>query len=233
MKLLIYLAAVTSLSFFASCATFSKAETAQEEVFFDDGYQKNSGAEVIIDDKSLSRDEADFFAASARANTTEVMTTVNVQGKAVSTMTDSAGNKSESVCYENHPLVGCVALKTSVKGEKEILVYAQNGTVKVLPADKIPDIYTVSANEAASVAGITEGRKYDQAQPIFAQKPQNSAPLQPMPSYTFNVQKIPAVESVQSANDSAAAGTDNNSGEGEAKGETTSQNPLPDQDKEN
>lgn len=230
MKFIIHLAAFLSLSFFVSCGHLSKTETAQEEVFFDDGYRATSSGEINIEDGELGRSP---LTGKKQINAAEAISTKNAQGAIVSTMTDSAGNKSESVCYDNHPLVGCVVLKTAVKGEKEILVYARNGTVKTLPADKIDDIFTASADEAARAAEITEGRNYAQTQAMFAQKPQNSAPLQPMPSYKFNVQQPAPVETGQTAAAASAAAVEPKVEQTEEQPQPTIENRPPDQQKEN
>ena len=234
MKFIIFLTAAISLSLFASCASSSRTRNAREEVIIDDGYRTTSAGEVIFDDRSLG--EIDPAKAKKQVIVPETVSTINEQGATVSTTSDSAGNKSDSVCFANHPLVGCVVLKTPLRGEKEILVYAQNGTVKTLPAEKIGNIFTVSADEAARAAEITEGRNFNQSSPMFAQKPQNSMPLQPLPSSQFNIQKPLPVETAAELEQTAAApavSVEPANGQNEEKRETAAENRPPDGEKEN
>lgn len=234
MKFIICLAAFVSLSFSASCANSSKTQSVQEEVIFDDGYRAAGGGEIIFDDRSLSKGTP---TAMKQINAAETISTKNAQGATVSTMTDSAGNKSDNVCFDNHPLVGCVVLKTTAKGEKEILVYGRNGTVKTLSADKIENVFTVTASEAARAAEITEGRNYGQTSTMFAQQQPNAPPLQPLPSYKFNVQKPMPVETSAEAGqipaDASAAPVEPDGIQAEEKREAATENRPPDGEKEN
>lgn len=104
----------------------------------------------------------------------------------LSTMFDGAGNKTETRFFDNHPLIKNIILRTSVRGEKQIFVYAQNGDIKNLSENTIAKALTSSANELSAAAGIFEQRKNNK---IFAIE--NNDPtaevgiLQPFPIYDF------------------------------------------------
>ncbi len=187
MKFINCLAVIIFLSLISSCSIFSNKESVKEEVFFDDGYKKSADGEVTLEDISFTINERTDTDKTGFGSQT--ITTKAADGSSVSEMTDSAGNKSQSRCFENHPLIGCIVLKTSVKGSKEVMIYAQNGQVKTLSADKIEDVLTISPDEAAGAAEIFEGRKNNSSPTMFTKKPDNSQPLQPLPSYKFPIQK--------------------------------------------
>ena len=203
MKFINCIAVLILLSFISSCSVFTKTEAVKEEVFFDDGYKKAAEGEITVDDISFSINERTDVDKN-RVNS-QTITTKAADGSSISEMTDSAGNKSQSRCFENHSLIGCIVLKTSVKGGKEILVYAQNGEVKTLSADKIENALTISPDAAAAAAEIFEGRKNTSLPTMFTKKVQDSQPLNPMPGYNFPVRNsMPAQvetagENVQSA----------------------------------
>ena len=237
MKFIHRFAVIILSAFIVSCSISTTTETEQEVVFSDDGFQKTADGEIIIDDISFSQSEKTGLDKSI--GNSQAITTKAADGSTFTEMMDSAGNKSGNRCFNNHPLVGCIVLKTNVKGEKEILVYAQNGEVKILTADKFENILTVSANDAAAAAEIYEGRRNNPSPAMFTQKTQNSQPPQPLPSYKFPVQSsTPApVETTEETGQSAEKPTENTpevkDGKAQQQGETDMKDRQSDKRNEN
>ncbi len=170
MKLTSYIITLTIIALLSGCSSFNRSKT-QEIVFLDDGNSTSKellhNNEVVIDDKMLSdtRKKAD-------KETEPTISTDFPDGSSLSVGYDSAGNKTESKCFNNHIKIGCIVLKTPVVGEKSINVLAQNGKVEILSANVFPDVMTVSPDEIAVAAGITEGRRTNQPQLTFKTKPE-------------------------------------------------------------
>ena len=109
-------------------------------------------------------------------------------------MYDGFGNKTETRFFDNNLLLQNIIVRTSVKGEKQIFVFGQNGEVKQeLPAEMASKVLTAPANELATAAGIYEGRK-QRKMPIENQ--QMNKPLTPLPSSAFPIQ-TPRIITVQ------------------------------------
>jgi hypothetical protein len=77
----------------------------------------------------------------------------------VETMYDAFGNKTESRVFHNDSLLKMIVLRTSTDGEKQALVYGQNGEVKTAPPTLLNKVLTTVAGEIAKAVEIFEGRK--------------------------------------------------------------------------
>ncbi len=77
----------------------------------------------------------------------------------VETMYDAFGNKTESRVFYNDAPLKMVVVRTSVNGQKEVLVYGQNGEVKTAPPTLLDRALTFAAREIAKAAQIFEGRR--------------------------------------------------------------------------
>jgi hypothetical protein len=206
MKLILCL---TLISLLTSCVTSSKNQTAQEEVFFDDGYQKNTGEEVVFNDIVFA-DKNESNSSLKKIGSTPI-SKAGADGSRITYSSDSSGNQSESRCFNNHSRISCILLRTTVKGEKTGFVYAQNGEIKKLPANMFNDMMTASADELAGAAGVFEGKKELTLPTGIMRKAKNSQPLQPMPSYKFPMQSPTRtqVETTGQTRQSAEKSTEN------------------------
>ena len=77
----------------------------------------------------------------------------------VETMYDAFGNKTESRVFHNDSLLKMIVVRTSTDGEKQALVYGQNGEVKTAPPTLLNRVLTTVAREIAGAVEIFEGRK--------------------------------------------------------------------------
>ena len=77
----------------------------------------------------------------------------------VETMYDSFGNKTESRVFYDDALLKMVVVRTSIDGQKQALVYGQNGEVKTAPRNLLDRVLTFAAREIAKTVEIFEGRK--------------------------------------------------------------------------
>lgn len=185
MKFVICITALMCVSLFTACSGFF-VNKPKEVVFIDDKSSNlliiDSDKEIVIDDKMLLEARQNI-----RKDKQAPISVNQADGSTVSISFDSAGNKSESRCFDNHMRIGCIVVKTSAAGDKSINVLAQNGEMKTLPVDDFANIMSLSADEIAMAAGVIEGRKNDQPQMVFKGNPQKNQSLQPLPSHNFPI----------------------------------------------
>ena len=96
----------------------------------------------------------------------------------IETMFDQFDNKSESRVFYNDSLLKMVVLRTSANGQKQALIYGQNGEVKSAPQKTLDKLLTAAASEIAKTVGINEGRKENEmlAKMLNASKPAEMVP---------------------------------------------------------
>lgn len=230
MKLYFCLVAVIIVSFFSSCSVSSRKENVEEEVFFDDGYRKTTAGEIGFADNLNVTGQT----TKTQKNSTDYSTEA-ADGSQIAVMTDGAGNRTETRCFENHLRIGCVALNTSARGIKEALIYTRNGEVKRMQSEEIfGKILTASADDLAQEASIFEVRR-ETSLPTVIYGKSNGQPLQPLPSYKFNVQQSTPVESAAAEQmiEDTSSTTEPNDDRAKEKRESIAENPPPDEEKEN
>lgn len=223
MKFLVCLLVTIFVSFSLSCSKSGASESG-EEVVFDDGYTTASKDEIVIDDQSFEGKNSAI--SQSRAGSREV-TRIARDGSQIMTTYDGFGNKTETRVFDDDPLLQLVVIRTSVKGEKQVSVFAQNGTAKELPANMLDAILTAPASELANAAGIYEGRKET---PMFVQT--NQPPLQPLPSYKFpirqpQIEAVPAETNEPETTEPAAVEAAKPEGESSPAPKSKSENPAP------
>jgi hypothetical protein len=106
----------------------------------------------------------------------------------LTTSYDSFGNKTEVRVFNNHQRLKLLMLRTSVNGQKQVYVYGQNGEVEGLPEHMLDKATTASADEIASLAGITQNRQ-EKDHSSYAQTNQSITPITPAPTYQFPIQE--------------------------------------------
>lgn len=172
----------------------------EEVVFADDGYKAVPSDEIVIDDRPTSGNAGTMNDSSGARAASQERTRIAADGSQITTMYDGFGNKTETRFFNDNFLLQDIMLRTSVKGEKQIFVFGQNGTVINLPVDMADKVLTAPANELAVAAGISEGRK---AQTI--ENSQMNRPLTPLPASAFPIRTpmppaaavIPSTETVE------------------------------------
>lgn len=171
----------------SSCseATTNESESVNmDEIVFDGDNKKTNGEVVFSDNFTGDKNEN----ASVSMPTSQGITKVAADQSRINTLYDGFGNKTETRCFNNHPRLQCVMLRTTGDGKRQVFVYGQNGDVKDLPEDMLDKTTTASGDELADAAGLYEVRQNRTQPSIVSVKPQNSQSLQPMPSYKFPVQ---------------------------------------------
>ncbi len=190
MKFFTYFFIIISVFFSLACSK-SKIESSKEVVFIDDGYQATSNNEVVFEE-SASRENSK--SVNEKSFVLPEKNVTNTDRAMITTMFDGAGNKTETRFFDDDLLVRTIMVRTSVKGEKQVMVFAQNGTVKTLPANKQISALTASASEIAAVAGIFEGRK-EAPKPITIQteqKPESNFAALKSPVATAPIEQVEA-----------------------------------------
>lgn len=180
MKVLPCLLVIISGFFSFGCSKENKA-VSNDQAAIDKVYKAKPDGEIVIDDRSLSQTDS-----ASRASTQET-TQVARDGSRVTTMFDGHGNKTEMRFFDSDPLLQSIMIRTSAKGETQVSVYGQNGTVRQLPDNMLGKAMSASGSELATAAGIYEGRR-ETPKPTVAQ---NQPPLRPLPSSNFPVQQPP------------------------------------------
>lgn len=182
----------------ASCSKIGRTRT--DEIVFDDKPKTAAKGEVVIDDKSFEG-EPETNSAS-EADSREAIKVVNAQSQ-TDTSFDGFGNKTDARCFEHHPRLQCVLLRTAADGKQQTFVYGQNGQIKHLPENMTAKALTASADEIANAAGIYQ--TYRQPAPVEQNfQTINAVPLQPLPSYNFPVRNRQAEPSAPEENNSTA-----------------------------
>ena len=112
-----------------------------------------------------------------------------LDGSKITTTYDSFGNKTEVRVFNGHSRLKLLMLRTSVTGQKEVYVYGHNGEVESLPENMLDKATTVSADEIASRAGITQ-TKPEKTQPSYSQTNQSQfiPPIQTAPLDQSSIQ---------------------------------------------
>ncbi len=185
------LAVIACALFFVSCSSKDAASAGGggEIVVIEDGYNPKTSREIVIDDAA--------FIGTASLNSGEKkssseMTKIAADNSKIDTMYDGFGNRTDTRCFDYHPRVKCVLVRSAADGQKQIFVYASNGEVKKLSEDMFAQVLTLPANEIATAAGITEDF-IQPPKPMFVRNnPPADSQLRPLPSYYFPVQQTPA-----------------------------------------
>lgn len=210
-----------------SVACSSKNKSAGEVVITDGGY--NAKGEIVINDASFAG--KDFSVSGGNREQSET-TKIAADGSQINTMYDGFGNRTDTRCFNYHLRVKCVLLRVAAgkDGQKQVFVYASNGEVKTLPDDMLDRALTLTAEQIAAAAGITQDYIAPPKPMIVKNYPSADEPLKPLPGYNFPVRaQAPPVEPVESvetpANDQPDEPEENSP---EAKSDRTA-NPSPTQ----
>ena len=203
------------LVLFSACSKTDDHSAEREKVFLDDGSGGLSGKEVLIDDSPIKTAETQ---AAIEQNSYQEADKTEPDGTKISTMYDGYGNKTERRFFSRHPILEAMILRTASNGQKEILIFGHNGQVKTVPQNMFDKAMTATADELATAAGISEGRK-PQAVPFPAfiePKTETSLLSSPVSDASFNLQnterenvKIESAENQASNNSKAKVNTQN------------------------
>ena len=157
---------------------------------FKAGVAKTEFARVINDYLNKAQNNDLVIAAkeknllAARNGTREIMRILGDNSK-IDTIYDSLGNKKESRCFENDPRLICVVLRSTVSGQRHVLVYGKNGYVKELDESMFDRVMTASADEIANSAEIFIGQS----------KTEQAGTAETTPATTFPTSQIMSGES--------------------------------------
>lgn len=118
-------------------------------------YLNKTQNKVPVNDPSFADREKN---SSASGKEFRDQTKVLDDNSKLNTMYDRVGNKTEARCFDNHPRLTCVVLSAAVNGQRQVLVYGQNGDIKELPENMLDSVTTASGDELANSAGIYAAR---------------------------------------------------------------------------
>ena len=119
----------------------------------------------------------------------------------VETIYDSFGNKTESRVFSNDSLLKMVVVRTSAQGQKQALIYGQNGEVKTAPQNMLDKVLTSVAGEIAKTVEIFGGRKENemlaklQTPPMTSSENFTAVSYNP-PAVSENTQLAPVEEKI-------------------------------------
>ena len=184
MKFFVFILIFISVFTFASCSKKKDGDVAAE-IVIDEGYKTAPASEeIVIDEQSFTA--AGDKSGAARAGQRE-RDRIIADNSRITTMYDGFGNKTEIRFFDNHPLLTGLTIRTTPAGEKQVFLYAQNGSVGRVPENMFDRVLSAPANDLAAAANITEGRRESSAPTLV----ESSEPLQPQPSYKFPIQTPP------------------------------------------
>ena len=149
---------------------------------------QNSG---LVNEKSLTDREKKLLTSG---NGSQEQTKILDDNSKLNTMYDGSGNKTEARCFNNHPRLTCVVLTSAVNGQRQVLVYGQNGDIKELPEDMIDKVTTASGDEIANSAGIYAAQQQT-SQTRYAQTtsvPTYPATRRPAEDSQTSIQNLPS-----------------------------------------
>ncbi len=129
----------------------------------------------------------------ASGNSPQEPTKILDDNSKLNTMYDGSGNKTEARCFNNHPRLTCVVLTSAVNGQRQVLVYGQNGDIKELPEDMIDKVTTASGDEIANSAGVYAARQQTTQSGYARTMPTPTLPttLRPTEGSQSSIQNLP------------------------------------------
>ena len=161
----------------------------------------NAGNNQSRFEKNLSPKSVDIFDQPGNAvRTTKASYSepnkMEMDNSVVETMYDNYGNKTENRVFNHDPLVKMIVLRTTVDGQAQAMIYAQNGDIKMAPPKILENILRSPAGEIAKAVEITEGRNAIE-KPLLLPKTQtntNENPILKTPNVQLSVIEQPTEE---------------------------------------
>ena len=192
LRLLIFLFIAASSPILFSACTSVESKVSEEVVISD--ATKGSREEVMITNSDLKKENEQI---STSQETSQLPKRILSDKSEVQTMIDGFGNKTETRYFSEHLRLRFVTVRTPVRGAPEVTVYGFGGDTKVV-ADLGDRALTASGDEIANVAELNKTRGTSSS-PQFINRRKTAAPLQPLPSSSFQkpvIENKPAVEPV-------------------------------------
>jgi YD repeat-containing protein len=177
---------VVALSFFAACSS-KNTSTETDEVVFDDRSQTNEKGEVVIQESDFLKDGETF---QTNGQNQEDTTTSVADGSQITVMYDAYGNKVETRRFFNDSRIKYLMVRTSVTGQREVLVFGQSGQTRPLPANMLDKAMVSTAAELSSATGLSPvGIRQNRTTPTF---PSLTTKVMPVAAPTFPTVQIKA-----------------------------------------
>ena len=187
------LVVVIALCVYVSYTSVQKSNAslarAEDEALIDKFIESRQG-ESFAGTRSPSAPEANL---SASGKSSQEKTKILPDGSKIDVMYDGFGNKTETRCFNNNSRLKCVTLTSAVNGQRQAVVYGQNGERNTVPENMIDNLLTASGDEIANSAGIlaaprqTPQAVYAQATPLpapprFSKPADNQSSIQNEPT---------------------------------------------------
>ncbi len=153
----------------------------------------NGKGEVSISDSELQNVQTRTIDLKKRTSQTYDLKNEN----AVLTVSyDDYGNKTEKKVFKNDPRIEMIMVRTPVRGDKQVYIYAVGGKVENVPANMLNTVLSISPDKIAAIVKIyetrddLERRKNDIAESKQRNNQQNQSydfgqPVSPLPEPVF------------------------------------------------
>lgn len=160
------------------CSSSPKTDTKRRQAIVADVYDKYDGKEVHFERQSVNSLEIIEDPLRIEYNPEIQRPVVTKNDSEITTLYDGFGNVTETRVFSNDPLLRALVVTTLVNGDKNGFVYAQNGEIKNLPSDLIPQSLDLAGGEIARSVGIFEGKETKEEEFLLTQNlPISSSPL--------------------------------------------------------
>ncbi|HEY0461549.1 MAG TPA: hypothetical protein VGC97_20600 [Pyrinomonadaceae bacterium] len=173
----------------------TKVESKAPEEVVIDGKQPSD--EIVINNSDLKKEEQ-LITISKKAEQLPKRTLGDKSE--VETLVDGFGNKTERRSFAGHSRLRFVILQTSADGVQEVTVYGYGGEIKVVQGLG-DNALTASADEIANTAQLSKTRSETGSINFLKgrRSETQSAPLQPLPSSSFQKPNAQVYQPVQPA----------------------------------
>jgi len=188
---LVLIIAVCIYASYANIQKFNSSLAGEEFAAVVNDYVNKAQNRGRVNEKSLADGEKNSLASG---NSSQEQTKILDDNSKLNTMYDGFGNKTEARCFNNHPRLTCIVLSSAVNGQRQVLVYGQNGDIKELPENMVDKVTTATADEIANTAGIYAARQqttqsgYAQTTPV----PTLPTTLRPTENSQSSIQSLPS-----------------------------------------
>lgn len=186
MKIKLFLLVIVAMSLFvSSCSRAGKNDSANAE-------------EVIMMD-DLSPEEREKILSRSGINLKENKTLADNLSR-IEISRDNFGIKIEKQYYNNLPNIDHIAIHTFANGQKQIIIYGQNGSVRSLSENMMSEIIKASPDELTREAPVynnAENQNPNGGITIKTLPPVTSAQAEPLPVNTPLVEATPPPAAVE------------------------------------
>lgn len=115
----------------------------------------NENGEILISDSEIENVQNRTMELKTRTSQTYNLKNENAT---LTVSYDDFGNKTERKVFNNHPRIQMIMVRTPLKGDKQVYVYAQSGKVENVPTRMLNTVLNTPPDTIANIVGIYETR---------------------------------------------------------------------------